>query len=210
MKRKFGIHYFVAETLSIEPLDDEIDITDTGLEFAVEIVDGSEYNGNGHKHMKIYTKGKLDEIKSGNWKISPMIKMPYDWKGYYVEMQLSDSNNSVIKLEEKPDNLSGVTKSSFELDVEWVFNTISKIEKINDKEHFKLMEELEEINSLISDTLDDVPLDSMLKKYRLMLHIINSFNGFKSELDVQQYDFTKNKINQVIDIFNKIKLSKQD
>ena len=52
--------------------------------------------------MKIYTEGELKIFEIGNWKISPIIKMLFNWTGYSNLVEICDLNSNVFKKKFQP------------------------------------------------------------------------------------------------------------
>ena len=114
----------------------------------VEIQNVSSYNGNGKDQMKIYTNGQLEEIFVGDWKVSPIVEMPFDWSGYCDIIRACDSEGSTENIVITPCSLTGPKRnnSSYSIDVTGVINFIYSLDKYKDLQHYKLLKQIEKVS----------------------------------------------------------------
>ena len=111
---KYGVNQFINE-VSIESLGETDILKSPKYKYVVEFAEGESYNGNGHQFMKIYTDGELVVLRNGNWKISPIVKMPFYWTGFWVDIEISDSDNAIVLIHHKPDEATQPGKKNFRL-----------------------------------------------------------------------------------------------
>lgn len=208
LDKKYGVTILMNK-IYVEPIKEESITERSKFHYIVEIVNVVENNGNGHNLMKIYTDDNLEPIIKGFWKISPIIKMPYDWRGYHDVIDLTDKNNNSFFFESKPDVLSLLKKISFVSDIQWVFNFLDELLFIEDKEHFELIQLVKEAKrtfefykgspslltvSTLKECCDE--LDSLVKSYRTQ----------KDRLSIDQNENVKKQINEIITILNKFEV----
>ena len=113
--------------------------------------------------MKIYTDGNLEIFEKGNWRISPIIKMPYNWCGNHDVLEIQDKNSETISLSEKPDRTTSYFKKNYVEDIKWVFKSINFIEDIENVQHFEFLKHLKETSRLLSIYDKDLSIDTLLK-----------------------------------------------
>jgi len=133
-KTKYGVNQFINE-VSIESLGETDILKSLKHKYVVEFAEGESHNGNGYQFMKIYTDGELEIIRNGNWKISPIVKMPFNWTGFWVDIEISDSDNAIVSINHKPDEATQPGKKSFMPDIKYVFEKINELLLVEDKEH---------------------------------------------------------------------------
>jgi hypothetical protein len=76
---RYGVNIFINE-VHVNSVEFSENLEFSEFKYIVEIVEVEEYNGNGEDEVKIYIDGKLEVIEIGNWKISPVIRMPFNRK----------------------------------------------------------------------------------------------------------------------------------
>ena len=141
---RYGINKFLSK-IHLNRIDDAT--ADNGeYEHTFEIIQGDSFNGNGYYTMKIYTKGKLKELSSGTWKISPIVEMPYCWAGYSDCIEVVDGNGESYMIQITPDRTSLFRKGKdFTLDVKAVYEKIYSLNQWYNVSHLRLEEILKSI-----------------------------------------------------------------
>lgn len=139
--KRYGVNFSLSMTMVyLAPIDESADKNE--YMYTVEIMNGFDRNGNGYKLMKIYTKDKYKEIKIGDWTISPIVKMHYDWGGYTDCIDVVDScfNSYSIEVKTNPKGYD------FYWDVELIFKKILSLKKVENVTHLQLEEIMNEVH----------------------------------------------------------------
>ena len=201
---KYGVNE-IMNRVYVEPINEETeDFQD--FKYIVKIITIENNNGNGYASAKIYSNNNIEEIQQGDWKILPIIKMPFDWGGFYTKLEMIDKeNNSVVKTL-KPD-VSWFKKISFVREIQWIFNSIRELDNIKNKKHFDFLNLLEQekltLNSLQSH---EVKVQDIVPRFAILDEIILSYNKMKEDFDEQQNINLKTEINELMTLINNIRL----
>ncbi len=161
-KTKYGVNIFLNEVY-VEIIDFKNAYKSPEYKYLVEIKDIEDYRGNGLKEMKIYTDGNLEIFEIGNWRISPIIKMPYNWSGFRDVLEIQDNNSQIISFCEKPDSSSLFSKEDYIKDIKWVFQSINYIGDAENVDHFEFLKHLKETSRLLSIYNQYLSIDTLLK-----------------------------------------------
>ena len=184
--KRFGIDDLIHFDL-IDVFEDSSSKPST-YKYVAEIVDVEDHNGNGYDHLKIYTDGKLKELIAGNWRIKPIIIMPYNWTGYDVKIEMQDSKSNLIVIRETPSYSSIYKKGSFYPEVEWVFKMICQISKIEGCEELALAKK--ELEEELLNINDDGQSFYSETKFLSGNTVVDQYNSLKFNL--------RNKIDQYV------------
>lgn len=201
---RYGVNIFINE-VHVNSVEFSENLEFSEFKYIVEIVEVEEYNGNGEDEMKIYIDGKLEVIEIGNWKISPVIRMPFNWSGFWDIIEMQDKSSKIINRTGKPDKSSIFQNGSFIKDIRWVFETINALSEIESVEHYELLEH-------INNTIDIFPLcqkegtdiETILRIAEMIDFETRSVNTI--EISEKRRGLLKLKINETIDLFNNLKL----
>ena len=158
--------------------------------------------------MKIYTHGKLEPFEIGNWKISPIIRMPFNWTGYSDVLEIQDNNAKIISYRSTPDPETLFKKKDFVKDIKWVFETIKLLGEIENGEHFELINHIKETVRILSIYKTGARIDTVLKTVEWINYEIETLN--KLTLSEKSQSAVKIKINEAIDLFNEMYLKRLD
>lgn len=205
--RKYGVNTLIKE-VHVNAVDFDENFRKPEYQYIVEVVEIYDHNGNGNENMKIYTDGVLDIFNVGNWKISPVINMPYNWTGYSAQIEMSDLNSNIYTKNGRPDVATSPGKINFVIDIKWVFETIKSMENIEDCEHFELLDYIVETDRLFNLYKTS---SVSLKKFNELLQRLdfqrNKYNSIKDRLKSVNVSILNIRINESIKIFNTITLN---
>ena len=205
---KYGVNTFISE-VHVKEVDFDETFKMPEYQYVVEIVNVYQDNGNGLNEMKIYTEGKLVEFQVGNWKISPIVKMPFSFQGYWDEIELADKYSNVINKRDRPDDNSLFKKKDFILDIKWVFETIKSFENIENAKQYKFIEENFKTKRSLKIYMEGgTYIDTILKFTNEINTEIDLLSELKVELTEKGYQFSRILLNETIDLFNQLKLKK--
>ncbi len=207
-KRAYGVNTFINE-VHINKVDFSETYKLPEYRYIVEIVEIRQENGNGLDEMKIYTEGNLEIIEIGNWRISPVVKMPFSWSGWDDIIELQDKALNVLNIRATPDSASIYKKEGFEKDIRWVFETIKSMSEIETTEQYKLLEHINETNRKISIYSSNgswtKPIIEIAERIDYEIETVSTIESSeKSQL------MLKVKINETIDLFNKMYIRRID
>lgn len=208
IKIKYGVNQFINE-VSIEILGETDLLKSPKYKYVVEFVEGASHNGNGHQFMKIYTDGELEVLRIGNWKISPIVKMPFNWSGYWVDVEICDLNDKIANIKKQPDSESLFGKKSFVPDIKYVFESINELLLVEDKEHFDVLANIKETARLVDIVIDvwkgkPVPFSTIAEKVKYIENSVLKYEKIKDRLKPESAEYLKLKLNSAIDTFNRI------
>ena len=212
MDSKYGVNTFINE-VHIKAVDFDETFKLPEYRYIVEIETVYSDNGNGLKEMKIYTEGKLEEFQVGNWKISPIVKMPFNWSGNSDKLELIDKNSNIIIKQGIPDDRSAFKKTDYTLDIKWVFETIREFETIESCKQHQFIEENTETKRLLNILLDvygddGTDINNILERCQRISREMEVLSELKNELTEKGYQLSRIQLNETIDLFNKIKMRK--
>lgn len=142
----FGIRYSSSFGLHVSPiLNRGTEFQNDSYNYIADIVNSqSDGNGNGLHLIKIYTHGKLLNISIGNWHIPSVIRMPFDWKGYILEMCMIDSQENCERFLTKFDNATFFSKKGFNKEIEGIFNKLIEFNKnYLNVQHYQILNDIE-------------------------------------------------------------------
>ena len=205
MQSKYGVKSFLKEIhVNAVNFDETFKVPE--YQHVVEIILIQSRNGNGHNEMKIYTEGKLEVLEIGNWKISPIVKMSFDWTGYSDALELQDIDAKTIIYRSTPDSATLFSKKDYVKDIKWVFETVKSLGEIENGEHFELLNHIKETVRILSIYKTGADIDTVLKTAKWIGDEIALLNKLtlseKSQLSV------KIKINEAIELFNVLNLKR--
>lgn len=209
-KRRFGVNLFI-DDIHVETQDVSDSFKSPEFKYVIEIVNENSHDGNGLDLMKIYTNGKLEIFRVGNWRVSPIVKMPFSWRGYWDEIEMVDNNNVTAKIRHQPDQSSIYKKICFKPDIYWVFETINELLLIEDNEHFELIKQIREVNRLNQikkGIWKERPfgVGQMKEACDMLEGVISEFQRQKSRLKPEYNEHLKRKINEQINTFNEFRV----
>ena len=208
MDKKYGVNSFIKE-VHVKAVDFDETFKLPEYRYVVEIVNIHEDRGNGLHEMKIYTEGNLTEFHVGNWKISPIIKIPFNWTGYYPEIELIDSNSNIISKKGNPDSRSYFEKGDFVLDIKWVFESIKSLENVETVSHFQFLEDYLKLkDSLNSFIKYSYGINTYIEYVADLNSLFNKLKDLKTELKEKSYFLAQTQFNEIIDLFNKLELKR--
>ena len=202
---KYGVT-IIADRVYVEPIKENETSSYSNFNYVIEIIPIENYKGNGLNLLKIYSNGDLEVIQKGKWKIPPIIRMPFNYCGYYIDLELIDINDISVIKKRKPD-VTQYWKVSFISDIQWIFDTLLQLISIEDKEHFELLEQIREVNKNFNYWLESPIRISVMKKSCADLdEIINQYENQKERLNEEQCDYLKTVINELVALINRYKL----
>lgn len=207
IQSKYGVNTFLSE-VHVNAVDFDETFKVSEYQHIVEIKHIQSHNGNGHNEMKIYTDGKLEAFEIGNWKISPIIRMPFNWTGYSDVLEIQDNNAKIISYRSTPDPETLFSKKDFVKDIKWVFETIKLLGEIENGEHFELINHIKETVRILSIYKTGARIDTVLKTVEWINYEIETLN--KLTLSEKSQSAVKIKINEAIDLFNEMYLKRLD
>ena len=147
-RKSYGVNVISKKKIYVNLIDSNDD--KSKYDYTVDIVPVSEHNGNGIDNMRIYTKNKLDILKSGDWTIYPIIKMPYCWQGYDVCIDIEDIDETTHTIRKIFDSTSLFRKGGFSNEIEGVLKTVFSLKDFVNVDHFKIEEEIIRIKERIN------------------------------------------------------------
>ena len=204
---KYGVNTLIKE-VHVNAVDFDETFRKPEYRYIVEIVHIHDHNGNGEKSMKIYTDGELIPFNVGNWKISPIIRMPYNWTGFGAEIEMSDLNAKVYIKKGTPDVASQFGKKDFIPDIKWVFESIKSMENIENVEHIEILELISEINRILNIYKSkSVDAEAFQKHFDSLKNLNDKRKGIKDALSEINSSILTIKINESIELFNTISLN---
>lgn len=207
MDIKYGVNTFIKE-VHIKAVDFDETFRLPEYKYIIEIVEISSHNGNGVKEMKIYTEGKLVELTNKNWKVSPIVRLPYNWSGYRPELEMIDDGLDVHIQNCRIGESVYHTRDYIEI-IKWVFNSIIELDKVQNVSQLKLYDKIHETNRLLNIySKNGVELYKFNELVELVGNDINQLQEMKEKLTEENYHNTRLKVNTNIELFNAIKLSK--
>lgn len=221
MEYKYGVREISGESY-VEPISDNKVPEVDEYKYVCEYKTITESQANGYGHMSIFTKGELKVIKSGNWEIQPIVKMPFNWTGYSVEVTCKDINKCKVIKKASPSSSSIFKTTTFIPFIEWIVNYFDEVSQLKDQEHFEFMEEVLETKRIVGISkkvyIDEktakgkpqvnIPISSFTKEFKMLAKIIDDYDEQKVRLNDKENSFTQNKINEVIDMFNLFTMEK--
>lgn len=203
IQSKYGVNTLVSE-VHVNAVDFDETFKVPEYQYIVEIKHIQSHKGNGHNEMKIYTDGKLEAFEIGNWKISPIINMPFDWSGYSDVLEIQDKNSKIISYNGRPDPETLFSKKDYINDIKWVFETINLMIDIENVEHFEFLNHINETVRVLSIYKTGAQIDTVLEAAERIVYEINTLN--KLPLSEKSQSSIKIKINEVIKLFNAMEL----
>ncbi|NDP22296.1 MAG: hypothetical protein GZ091_14625 [Paludibacter sp.] len=207
METKYGVNTFIKE-VHIKAVDFDETFRLPEYRYIIEIVEISSQNGNGVKEMKIYTEGKLVELTNKNWKVSPIVRLPYNWSGYRPELEIIDDGLDVHTHNCRMGESVYHTRDYIEI-IKWVFNSIIELDKVQNVSQLKLYDKIHETNRLLNIySKNGVELYKLYELVELVGNDINQLKEMKDILTEENYRNTRLKTNTNIELFNAIKLNK--
>ena len=106
----------------------------------------NDMRGHGVCEIRIYTNNKLECISFGNWKLEPVIKMPFNWEGYSVQAFFISKEGKRFIKSFCFDNTGFFYKKGYSKEVEGIFN---KLKELDDNyinfDHYNFMNYVEYI-----------------------------------------------------------------
>lgn len=206
--RKYGVNTFINE-VHVKEVDFDGTFRKPEYKYIVEIVPIYDRNSNGYDHMKIYTDGELEVFNIGNWKISPIITLPYNWTGYRAEIEMSDLNSNTYTKKARPDNSSLPNKQNLIPEIKWVFETIKSMENIENCDHLEILDFITETNSQLSIYKNKGVDAGTFQKHFDRLKILNDkYKTIKATLTEINSSILMIKINESIELYNTLMLNK--
>ncbi|MGM9798647.1 MAG: hypothetical protein ACI3ZY_13950 [Parabacteroides sp.] len=139
-------------------------------QYTIDIVEGQRLYENRHDIMKIYTNGRLEEITSGRygqWKVSPIVKMPYGCYGiYHNEIDMVDPDGKFYTLELYLDHRDLKAKGTdYSIDVAGVLDQIVALKDFIDLNHLLLDKAIKATDKAIkSHATYDSSIDKCLEE----------------------------------------------
>lgn len=207
MHTKYGVNTFINE-IHINEVDFDETFKMPEYLYVIEIIEINSHNGNGLKEMKIYTEGKLVELKVGDWKISPIVKLPYSWSGFIPEIEMIDKAHEVLVHKGRVGETVYHTRDYVQI-IKWVFNTVKEFDKIQNVKQLKLYDSIYETNRLLNIyKTNGVNINKMNEFVAMLDNEINQLKSLKEILTEENYQLSRIKINSTIDLFNEIRLNR--
>ena len=139
-------------------------------QYTIDIVEGQRLCENRHDIMKIYQHGSLQEITSswyGQWKVSPIVKMPYGNTGiYHNEIDMVDPDGQFYTLKLYLDHRDTKARGTdYSIDVAGVLNQIEALRNFIDINHLLLDKAIKATDKAIkSYTTYDSSIDKCLEE----------------------------------------------
>jgi hypothetical protein len=206
MEKKYGVNTFVKDVYINEvDFDETFKLPD--YKYVIEIIEIDSYNGNGLKEMKIYTEGKLVELSIGNWKISPIVRLPFDWSGYRPQLETIDKGKYVHKHECRMGETVYHT-IDYKIMIQWVFDTIRELEIIENVRQLKLYDCMSETRRLLNIYKNGTNLQIIKKFIERLNYEYVKLLELKDNLSKEGYQNTMKELNSNFDLFNEVKLNR--
>ena len=205
MEKKFGVNTFINE-VHIKEVDFVENFKSPEYQYIVEIYEVNSHKGNGLDEMKIYTNGKLEVFIVGNWKISPIVQLPYDWGGHTPKFEMIDNNQAIVI---KKGRLGDAVyrQRDYTESIKWYFSSIREMERIQSANQLQLLDELFEtcriLNIYLKNGTDIANFNEFVKRIK---NEISQLKSLKEELTEENYQITRIKLNANIDLFNSLNL----
>ena len=119
-------------------IDEDANLKD--YTYTIDIVEGQKLYENRHDIMNIYTNGRLEEIRKGGWKVSPIVKMLCGYGGIYRnEIDMVDPDGKFYTLELCLDHRDLKARGiDYSIDVAGVLNQIEALKDYIDLNHLLL------------------------------------------------------------------------
>lgn len=206
MDKKYGVNTFIKD-VHIDQVDFDTTFRLPEYKYVVEIVEISTYNGNGMEELKIYTEGKLVELSIGNWKISPIVRLPYNWSGFLPELETIDNGKEVHKHKCRMGESVYYTRD-YKAIIQWVFDTIRELDRVENVRQLKLNDYLYETNRLLNIYKIGVDLKKIQEFIERLDYEYTELKELRNHLSDEGYQNTRLKLNANIDIFNELKLKR--
>ncbi|MDD4821719.1 MAG: hypothetical protein PHI48_04080 [Bacteroidales bacterium] len=201
MDTKYGVNTFFSE-VHVNAVDFDETFKSPEYQYVVEVKTITSNNGNGRDEMKIYTDGKLEAFDIGNWKISPIIQMPFNWTGNDDILEIQDINSKVFLQRATPDPATIFSKKDFVIDIKWVFETINWLRDVENVEHLELLNHNKEFIRVLAIYMDGVQIDKILEFAEKIKYELETLK--KLSLSDKHKASVKIKIKEAIDLFNKL------
>ena len=163
----------------------------------------NDMRGHGVCEIRIYTNNKLECISFGNWKLEPVIKMPFNWEGYSVQAFFISKEGKRFIKSFCFDNTGFFYKKGYSKEVEGIFN---KLKELDDNyinfDHYNFMNYVEYI---INQTKSQDKL-SFREFNDICEHLFNAKKTLLPKLKGAQETEAINYLNKLIDYLNSIKI----
>lgn len=175
--------------------------------YIIEISPVSSHNGNGSDLMKIHIGRKLQDITSGNWKVSPMVEMPFYWGGYTPKIQVRDANRNEIVIEVKTGH-----KHNRADWIKCIVEEILSLSKYKNLLHYNLAKKRNTVKSNLEyDLKRNDPLSySEYKKYFDSIdELVNLYSDFSKDYEDEDsiHDEIKKEISDLILLHKKLQVT---
>lgn len=203
----FGVNIFL-DKVNIELIKGSNPFKSAKFKYIVEIVEGEDHSNNGYDSMNIYTDGELKILQIGNWKVSPVVRMPFNWQGYSVSIDISNSNNENASISSKPDGASLFKKDSYIPEIHSVFESVNELLLIEDKEQFDLTRKIKGLDKCLRvirsvwEGNKPIPIGNVKEACVLLEDSISEFQNKRSHFKPEFSEYIKKKLNELIITFN--------
>ena len=201
---KYGVNVFSKE-VHIEKIQLEGNFKSPDFKYVVERVHvSSDGKGNGVSSLKIYTDGELIPFRMGNWKIVPVITMPYSWQGYWVKIEMTDSKGAIYDKKDRADNATLFKKDGFSKEITWFFDTLNNLVTIANYGHLELLDLLSKIDSSLNCYKKPVSTKTFDELFDQLKMVVNMFQQVKGTLAPGTLINLKMRVNATIELFNNL------
>jgi hypothetical protein len=205
---KYGVNFFIKE-VHIEKILLEGNLKSPDFKYVVEqVAISSDGKGNGVSSLKIYTEGDLIPFRMGNWKISPIIRMPFSWQGFWTEVEMVDSHGAIFIKKGRPDDASIFQHDGFFKEIKWAFETINNMASVFSAAQYELLELLSETDRRLNIYKGTVSNEKFVELFNQVNTAINKFQNLKGTLAPRLHIELKEKVNATIELFNNLLLEK--
>ena len=198
--------YTILDKIYVEPIKQKESVSVEKFSHIFEITEIEEDRLNGYNLLKIYINGDLKPIEIGGWVIAPIIRMPFNWGGFSLELELTDRNGNSIVKKRHPD-ATIFKKISFVTDIEWVMNILKEMPFVVDKEHLELLDRINQVKDRLKFYKDKhVSVTLMKPWFDELFEIEKLYEGKNEQFTKNQNDYFKIAINQLILALNEFEI----
>lgn len=201
---KYGVNTFISE-VHVDIVEFEEAFKTPEYQFFVEYKDIHSFNGNGRGEFRIYTNGELKVFEVGDWKISPIVKAPFNWTGYSIELEIQDINMNTLIIKETPESETLFSKKNFVKDIQRAFEIMNLLNNIENVQHWDLYCHIKKNIRILSIYKEKELSISSIKEYVDKIYYeIDELKKLELD-DVNNLLMTK-EINKAIDLYNSLSI----
>jgi len=133
-------------------------------DYFLQVRDVENINLNGYSEIDIYTKGEKKIIEIGDWKVVPVVKMPFCWSGYSLELKAFDVDSNLFVFKGNTGYETIFKKINFLKEAKWIIQKIKDLKDIENVYHAELIETLDDLIRYADSISKDYLFIDSLKK----------------------------------------------